>query len=452
MTKKLSLENCLDFLAQELFNPKIPKGEALKKDLIGVELEAFPIRFLDFEKTKATPVPLIGDKFSLQKALDKASVTEGGKIDLHENKNPSPIRFPNGSSFQYEPGGQIEIATRPCKSLPELVNQLQLQQDLLDQITKENEVDFAQIGTNPWFDSAQIGLQLDKPRYRALQKYFDSISPSGIKMMRQTCSLHVNLDLGSTEITQVRRIMAANLLSPFATAIFANSGILEQKKTTRKSHRSYLWQQLDPKRSGIQIPKSMSDLPSKAELIDCYLDFVINAPIIHIKTLGDRVFPEKFTFEYWLKNPIEGISPSLSDLENHLSLLYPEVRPKGFLEIRTADALPRKWQLVPAIFYVGILYSERSLEKSLELLLPFRKEIDSLWRQASLGFESDQLSNLSKKLMELAMDGLAGLSEEFVGIESQNNLIGFYEKFTLSGMTMADVNILRFSEGKSLIY
>lgn len=100
----------------------------------------------------------------------------------------------------------------------------------------------------------------------------------------------------------------------------------------------------------------------------------MKAPILHIRALGDRVFPVDFTFDSWLKNPIAGLSPSWDDLENHLSLLYPEVRIKGFLEIRTADALPREWQLVPAFFYTGLLYSDDSLEKVLELLLPFRKK------------------------------------------------------------------------------
>ncbi len=453
MNQKLNLEACRDFLAQELFSPKKTQIYSVANvGLVGVELEAFPIRFFDFEKTKAIPVPLKGSGFSLQETLEKVSKINGGKVDFCENGSPTPIRFPNGSSFQYEPGGQVEIATNPCKSLSELVNQLRFQQDLLDQITKEHQVYFAQIGTNPWFDSAQIGLQLDKPRYRALQKYLASIGPCGVKMMRQTCSLHVNLDLGSTEDTQVRRILAANLLTPFASAIFANSGILEQKVTPRKSHRSFLWQHLDSNRSGIRIPKGTDAFSSKRELIDYYLEFAMKAPIIHIKSLGDQVFSEKFTFGKWLKNLYKGIFPSLIDLENHLSLLFPEVRSKGFLEIRTADALPREWQLVPAFFYVGILYSEKSLEKSLELLLPLRSEIDSLWQKSSFGFESEQIQKLSTKLMELAIDGLDSLPHDFVGSESQNNLTAFFEKFTLTGKTVADESFLRFLEGKSLIY
>lgn len=452
MTKKLSLEACLDFIAQELFNPKIPKDKTSNRGLIGVELEAFPVRFLDTEKTKATPVPLKNAGFSLHEELEKASAPEGGKYDSIEKCSLSPIRFPNGSTFQYEPGGQVEIATHPCRSLDELIAQLRFQQNILNQITEEHQIHFAQIGTNPWFDSAQIGLQLDKPRYQALQKYFASLGPFGVKMMRQTCSLHVNLDLGDSDEKQVKRILVANLLAPFASAIFANSAILERNATPGKSYRSYLWQQLDPKRTGIQLWNIGKTLPSKIQLIQSYFDFAMKVPVIHIKALGDRVFPAEFTFEKWLQYPIEGISPNLEDLENHLSLLYPEVRPKGFLEIRTADALPREWQLAPAFFYAGILYSEKTLEKSLEILLPFRHEMDSLWRIASYGFDTGKILEISKKLIVLALDGLGSISNEFAGIESQNNLNAFNETFTSLGKSVADETFRRFFEGKSLIH
>ena len=148
---------------------------------------------------------------------------------------------------------------------------------------------------------------------------------------------------------------------------------------------------------------------------------------------------------------MEGVSPSLEDLENHLSLLYPEVRPKGFLEIRTADALPREWQLVPAFFYTGILYSEEMLGKTLELLLPLGSEINTLWKAASFGFESKPILEFSKKLMVLALAGLSNLPEDFSGQKSQNKLHDFFEKYTFNGKTVADESIFRFFEGKSLI-
>jgi glutamate--cysteine ligase len=444
----LSQDICRDFIQRNLFAPKAGSFKTgSSPGLIGVELEAFPVSFSDHEKTKAVPVSLIRSSAALVEVL------KGYPMDRDYEKDAlSEINLPNGASFQYEPGGQIEIVTQPCPSLSELIAQLDFQQDILDQLTENHQIHFAQIGTNPWFSSDQIGLQLDKPRYRALQKYFYEIGPFGIQMMRQTCSLHINLDWGASESTQVKRFLAANLLVPFATAIFANSGILEGKLTGCKSYRSSIWQQLDSKRRGIKKTKKTSGLPGKESLIDAYMDFVMQAPIIHIKTLGDRVFPINFTLDHWLKNPIEGISPSQDDFENHLSLLYPEVRPKGFLEIRTVDALPREWQLAPAYFYTGLLYSEKSLDKMLDLLLPLVDDIDGLYREASFGFESTQILGISKQLMNLAIEGFSDLPKEFAGCNPIGNLIAFHEKYTTQRKTVADETIANFSKDKPLIY
>ncbi len=48
---------------------------------------------------------------------------------------------------------------------------------------------------------------------------FYGISPYGRRMMRQTCTMQVNLDFGSSEEMLAKRYVAANLIAPFATAI-----------------------------------------------------------------------------------------------------------------------------------------------------------------------------------------------------------------------------------------
>lgn len=443
MVKKLhqlTIESCRAYIQKELFEPKdYPVAPATSPGLIGVELETFPLRFGNAEKTLAKPVSLEETISCLKEVLQGLSI-DWGKSPLAQEPL-SPIRFPYGASFQYEPGGQIELVTPPCSSLPALIAQLDFQQKILADTTEKHGIHFAQVGTNPWFGAEQIGLQLDKPRYRALQEYFSEIGPYGIQMMRQTCSLHVNLDFGKEEQTQIKRLVATNLLVPFATAIFANSSILERKPTGKKSYRSFIWQQLDPKRSGIWIGKKCS-LPSKEALVNAYLDFALQAPVLHIERLGDRIFPKETTFESWLENPIEGLYPSLPDLENHLSLLYPEIRPKGFLEIRTSDALSKDWQLAPAFFYTGLLYSDQALARTLDLLFPKGEAIESLWRKASFGFASPELLELSQSLMQLAIDGLGALPPAFVGEAAIAKLEAYFAHFTARGRSPADLEPL----------
>ena len=62
------------------------------------------------------------------------------------------------------------------------------------------------------------------------------------------------------------------------------------------------------------------------------------------------------------------IQPNINDWINHLSTLFPQVRLKQFLEIRSMDAC--SWDLIcsqPA-FWTGLLYDEISLDKVLNLI------------------------------------------------------------------------------------
>ena len=70
---------------------------------------------------------------------------------------------------------------------------------------------------------ADVPLQLDKPRYLAMQRHFDSIGPAGRRMMRRTASTQVCLDWwpGAAGLEQWRLL---NLAGPFLAAAFAQLG------------------------------------------------------------------------------------------------------------------------------------------------------------------------------------------------------------------------------------
>ena len=54
-------------------------------------------------------------------------------------------------------------------------------------------------GLNPWHDLEDVPLQLESPRYRAMDAYLRRRGPSGARMMRLTAAMQINLDLGSPE-------------------------------------------------------------------------------------------------------------------------------------------------------------------------------------------------------------------------------------------------------------
>ena len=453
ITPLLTRESCRSYIEERLFEPVTYSDEILgQTGRIGIELEIFSCQTDKNSKKGVKPIPLFGKEGSLINALLSASKSFGGiaKVWNPDNRikgypaQVEQIKFPDGDSFLFEPGGQIEISTALCNNMQELQAHLTSKQEILKIVTQNSGFHFAQFGTNPWFDVNEIKNQLHKPRYHALEKYFDNIGQYGKQMMLQTGSLHINLDLGHDPATRVKRIVAANLLVPFVTAMFANSSIVEGKKSGYKSYRSFIWQQLDARRTGILAMDKISKTMDKDDLIDVYLEFALKAPLIYIDELGDCELPDYFTLEYWIANPIQGIKPDSSHLANHFSLLFPEVRLKGYLEIRSVDAPPVNWQWVPVMFYTGLLYSNTSLEQVLELLLPFSSCINEFHREATYGLLSDEIFDISKKLMTLAIDGFSGLPDDFKKEQHVSELIRFFDKYTNQRRTFADDNPEQF--------
>jgi len=216
----LTKDVCRNYIEKQLFQCRsVENGwdEVPSIGPVGIEIEAFPYR-VDPKTNRVRPVSFRGGSNSLSRALVRTAEVSNGEVKFFPFENRSEgedalldkILFPEGDSFTFEPGGQVEIVTAPCNSLEDLTIHLKSTQEILRIITKQFSIRFAQIGTNPWFDADQIGLQVGKPRYRALNDYFDGISSFGKQMMRLTCSLQVNLDLGPCQDTFVRRFVAAN--------------------------------------------------------------------------------------------------------------------------------------------------------------------------------------------------------------------------------------------------
>jgi glutamate--cysteine ligase len=453
---KLTRSQIRTYIEKKLFEPNTIENINSQNNsfgFMGIELELFP-----YSKDKnavngyiTTPL-YVGDHALLNSLIPVAksfggiaSNRKSSKIYKSNNSQIDVIKFLNGDCFLFEPGGQVEISTAPTDSIIKLEERLLLRQKILRTISSQTNIEFGQIGINPLFHVNDIKNQLQKPRYLALENYFNSISTYGKQMMMQTCSMHINFDLGKNEATQVKRIIAANLLVPFATALFANSAVVEGKLTGYKSYRNYIWQHLDSLRTGILPLDSISNATTKNDLIELYLDFTLKAPLIYIEKLSAKTLPINYTLEYWINNGIEDIWPDESSLENHLSLLFPEVRIKGYIELRTIDAPPLEWQMIPICFYAGLLFSDSHLDKTLDLLMPYKQDIASLYKKAIYGLEAEDLFDISKKLMNTAIAGFSSFSEDFRHKTHVNKMNDFYANYTLLRKTFADDNQKKYN-------
>ena len=155
--------------------------------------------------------------------------------------------------------------------------------------------------------------------------------------MRQTAAFQVSLDLDDEPWLRWRVLNAA---APYVVAIFANSPVYGRHETGCASARAQVWRALDPSRTGLPW--------SERAPVEAYLDFALGAPAILLPTVGGEHRP----FGDWLGRA----DLSLEEWHDHLTTLFPEVRPRGHFELRSADAVAPQWYAAPIALAVGITY------------------------------------------------------------------------------------------------
>ena len=445
-TLRATPSRCREHLEGVIFRCTGPKESASDvvhaRDQIGIELEMLPLARLPSGRPRG--VPLAEGESNLASFLRPAARRNGWKwIEPGETETERSdagvhrIDLPQGGRITFEPGGQLEYSGDPAASLKEALLHLSDAQALLRSILEPHGVELLQIGLNPWHTVREIGLQLSRSRYLAMDSYFSSLGPYGRRMMRQSCSMQVNLDWGPDESTLVKRYVAAQLIAPFATAIFGNSPFRDGRPTRMSSFRAFIWQRMDHSRTGFPDIETITRSMTREACVDSYLEFALGAGVIDAELPGITA-PRGMRFADWMERSFEGSLPSLGDFETHLSLLFPEVRPRGFMEMRSVDCQAVPWQQVPPAFFVGLVYDSKTLEQVIALLIRFQGDLDRVWAEATLGLEKERVRTTSQRLMALATQGLGSLPGSF-GVQQAAEDLGRYRAvFTERGRCPAD--------------
>ena len=107
------------------------------------------------------------------------------------------------------------------------------------------------------------------------------------------------------------------------------------------------------------------------------------------------------------------------------------------------DGQSKVWQTVPASVYASLIYDRQNLDKVIELLQPYSKDLNTLWQRSSYGLD-EEFKEIVKKLSLLVLDGFDRLPKCFGDGEAKKALRIFLENFTLKGKSPADDLIARY--------
>lgn len=339
---------------------------------------------------------------------------------------------PSSGRFTVEPGAQVEHATAAHTTAADALRALECAGGALVRAFDRHGVVLAAAGLDVWHEATSVPQQLPVPRYPAMAAYFADRGPDGHVMMCHTCSLQVNLDLGPPDIA-AERWLVANLAVPIVTATFASSpapGVVNGRALT--------WLQVDPTRTG--IPRLL--VAGITDPVTQLVDMALAADVLLVRTRNGGAVPgvPGWTFSDWLRHGhAEHGRPSATDLAYHLTTLFPEVRARGFLELRSADALPTRWRPVPVTLLVGLLYDDRARAAVRGVLERHRGRLPALaWRAARVGVADPTLCAMAVETWSLALAGARRLPEGFVRRVDLGRAEDFLDRFTLRGRCPSD--------------
>ena len=150
--------------------------------------------------------------------------------------------------------------------------------------------------------------------------------------------------------------------------------------------------------------------------------------------------------DHSFRNLMDGSYPQIKtdfeDWKDHLGMLFPEIRIKNIIEIRSIDTLNPEYVLAVPALLQALIYDETVFGK-LESIMMDLPENEFPWYQQvaardGLAGQVNQVnfSHFAKKLMEMALESLT-LSEGC-------RLALFFDRYTRHGFSPADLVLERY--------
>jgi glutamate--cysteine ligase len=379
--------------------------------LIGAEVELIP-----FSAESGRRVAVSGATGSSLSILRPWADMHGWLDSTSTNGTPV-FTLPDGGRVTFEPGGQLELSAAPACSVSELLRSLENTLLPLQDEAARNQIQLLAGGIDPVSSIENVALQLDCDRYRRMTDYFESIGPAGVRMMRQTATCHINIDLGDQP---EQRWLLLNGLAPVLVAMFANSPRYEGQSTGCRSYRAETWRTLDWSRTG---------LPARGgDPIEEYREFALAARAIITGPVDGEYQP----FSWWWDSGKVGIE----EWHSHLSTLFPEVRPRGYYEVRAIDSIPIPFLAAPLAFLAGLTYHPESAARALEVV--GKPRTASLHIAGAAGLADPRLGRMARTLVDIALEGCRWLGPDFISEADLSRAGDFFDRYTRRRRSLAD--------------
>ena len=374
-------------------------------------------------------------------------LTEFGWQPVVENGNVIALAGSDGT-ISLEPAGQFELSGAALETLHQTCAEAARHLGQCKMIGDRLGLGF--LGLGMWPDKARTDLPvMPKGRYEIMLNYMPKVGTLGLDMMLRTCTIQVNLDY-QNEADMVKKFRVGLALQPVATALFAYSPLTESKPNGYLSFRSHIWEDTDPDRTGL-LPFVFED----GFGYERYLDYALDVPMYFVYRDGRYIDVAGESFRDFLRGKLpqmSGEKPRVSDFNDHLSTIFPEVRLKSFLEMRGADG--GRWGRICALpaLWVGLLYDDQALDAAWDLVKDWtieerqqvRHDVPRLALKTPLP-RGGTMHDLAREVVEIAAAGLRRRGKLNAAGDNESGFLEPLREVISSGKTPAERLLDKFN-------
>lgn len=280
-----------------------------------------------------------------------------------------------------EPAAQLELSAGPFSALADVEEAF---------TTFEKDVAHAlapiagkalTIGYDPVLVAKDKEL-IPKARYEYMNAYLSAISPYGPRMMRGSASTQVSIDYRDEDDFR-RKFRIASILAPLFALMMDNAPVFEGEPSPHPMMRTEIWRYLDPDRSNT-VPGALDADFGFAD----YAAYILDTPAI--VALDDAT---EFRYDTRTFGDIYATTPmQTQDVVHAISMVFPDVRLKQYVEIRPADSVPVPYVTAYAGLIKGLFYDPEVLD-----------ELD----RATAGITERDIDDAKTSLMQAGYQGVA---------------------------------------------
>jgi len=356
-----------------------------------------------FEATYA-PVSYEGER-SILRIFDLLASEHGWRVEREQDDGPPVALLRGDASVTLEPGGQLELSGKKSETIHEVCAELRGHMREIGPLSRDMGLRWLGVGFHP-FARREAFPWVPKLRYGVMREYLPTRGAHALDMMLRTSTVQANFDYES-EADAMRKMRVALALAPATTAIFANSPWKEGRPAGCLSYRGRVWLDVDPDRTGL-----LPALWKKDARFEDYVDWALDVPMFLFLREGRKIANTGQTFRRFWLDGFDGHRPTMGDWKTHLNTLFPEVRLKKTIEVRSADAQSTELKCALPALWTGILYDSRAMDEAERLIAGWTHDEvahlrKAVWRDGlRADFRGAPLARVAERVVAIAEGGL----------------------------------------------